>query len=130
MSDLFIGNVPFKAEDADLRAVFEKYGAVREARIVFDRVSAHSRGFAFITFERVEDADAAFGWLTADLLARAMASGVVSVRCRAAAALDTTHSKPAWRSRWRSVVSAGWPASQATSRQATAFPTSQAWAPW
>ncbi len=60
MSDLFVGNVPFKAEDADLRAVFEKYGAVREARIIFDRESATSRGFAFVTFERAEDADAAF----------------------------------------------------------------------
>lgn len=57
MSRLFVANVSFKAEDADLRAVFERYGEVLECRIVFDRES-RSRGFAFVTLERDEDARA------------------------------------------------------------------------
>ena len=60
MSDLFVGNVPYQAEDSELRAVFEKYGPVTEARIIFDKVSASSRGFGFVSFEHAEDADRAF----------------------------------------------------------------------
>jgi len=60
MGRLFVGNINFRAEDADLRAVFERYSPVSEARIVFDKVSAHSRGFGFVAFERDEDADSAF----------------------------------------------------------------------
>ncbi|KAK0566371.1 hypothetical protein OC844_000771 [Tilletia horrida] len=48
-----------RATDADLEDLFGKYGKLQRAQIVRDPHSRESRGFAFVTFERNEDAEAA-----------------------------------------------------------------------
>ncbi|XP_034652385.1 RNA-binding protein 28 [Drosophila subobscura] len=54
---VFIKNVPFDAEDADLRKVCRKFGVVNYAIINREAVSGHSKGTAFVKFKAKESAD-------------------------------------------------------------------------
>jgi cold-inducible RNA-binding protein len=57
---VFIGNVPFQAQDEDLRNWFSS-NSIQPAgvAIVKHRVTGKSRGFGFADFDRPEDAEAA-----------------------------------------------------------------------
>ncbi|KAH8402393.1 hypothetical protein KR009_011812 [Drosophila setifemur] len=54
---VFIKNLPFDAEDADLRKVCRKFGLVDYAIINRQSVSGHSKGTAFVKFKAKESAD-------------------------------------------------------------------------
>ncbi|EDW74360.1 uncharacterized protein Dwil_GK21872 [Drosophila willistoni] len=54
---VFIKNVPFDAEDADLRKVCRKFGIVQYAIINRQQISGHSKGTAFVKFKNKESAD-------------------------------------------------------------------------
>ena len=56
---LFVGNLSFKMVESDLQQVFTSFGAVKEAKIITDRESGRSRGFAFVTMENDTEADKA-----------------------------------------------------------------------
>ena len=45
---LFVAGFPNDFDDADLRDMFELYGAVTSAKFVTDRVTGKSKGFGFI----------------------------------------------------------------------------------
>lgn len=53
---LYVGNLNFDANEDQVRELFGNYGQVQEVKIVMDRFSGRSRGFAFV---RMESADAA-----------------------------------------------------------------------
>ena len=46
--NIYVGNLPFKATEEELRALFEPYGAVDSAKIISDRFTGRSRGFGFV----------------------------------------------------------------------------------
>ncbi|MBI5569713.1 MAG: RNA-binding protein [Desulfomonile tiedjei] len=46
--NIYVGNVPFKIADDDLKDLFEQYGRVETAKIIMDRATGRSRGFAFV----------------------------------------------------------------------------------
>lgn len=48
-NQLFVGGLPKKATNEALQTYFKKFGKVLEARIVIDKVTGLSRGFAFVT---------------------------------------------------------------------------------
>ncbi|KAM8713955.1 hypothetical protein ACLKA7_014162 [Drosophila subpalustris] len=54
---VFIKNVPFDAEDNDLRKVCRKFGLLHYAIINRESVSGHSKGTAFVKFKAKESAD-------------------------------------------------------------------------
>ncbi len=54
---LYVGNLPFSATDADLQDIFAQAGTVTSAKIITDRDSGRSKGFAFV--EMGSDAEAA-----------------------------------------------------------------------
>jgi cold-inducible RNA-binding protein len=56
MKRLFVGNLPFSATEESLREIFGPFGEVGEVRIMTDRDTGKSRGFAFV--EMVQDEDA------------------------------------------------------------------------
>lgn len=56
MKNLFVGNLPFSTSEADLRALFETFGAVDRASVITDRDTGKSRGFGFV---EMTDDDAA-----------------------------------------------------------------------
>jgi RNA recognition motif-containing protein len=45
---LFVSNFPFTTTEADLRELFETFGDVNSVRIILDRETGRSRGFAFV----------------------------------------------------------------------------------
>ena len=54
--NIYVGNLSYKVRENDLREVMEDYGTVDSVKIVKDRDTGRSKGFAFI--EMAEDADA------------------------------------------------------------------------
>lgn len=59
MKKLFVGGLAWATGDDGLRAAFEQYGEVSDARVITDRETGRSRGFGFVTFENPADADRA-----------------------------------------------------------------------
>ena len=53
---LYVGNLSFDSTEDGLREAFAAYGAVEEVRIVTDRMTGRSRGFAFVTMGTAEEA--------------------------------------------------------------------------
>ncbi|HHU01310.1 MAG: RNA-binding protein [Bacteroidota bacterium] len=54
--NIFVGSLPFRLAEAELRELFEAYGEVSSARIITDKFSGKSRGFGFV--EMPDDAEA------------------------------------------------------------------------
>ncbi|QEP45189.1 RNA-binding protein [Ectothiorhodospiraceae bacterium BW-2] len=48
---IFVGNLAFKANSEQLRALFARYGEVVTVRIMTDRLTRRPRGFAFVEME-------------------------------------------------------------------------------
>lgn len=45
---LFVGGLSWDTDDAGLRAAFERFGTVVEAKVITDRDTGRSRGFGFV----------------------------------------------------------------------------------
>ena len=63
MKNIFVGNLDFAATDAELRALFERYGAVDRVNMVTDRDTGRPRGFAFVEMPDSSQADQAISGL-------------------------------------------------------------------
>ena len=63
MKNIFVGNLDFNATEESVRSLFERYGAVNSARIMTDRDTGRSRGFAFVEMENEAEADQAISAL-------------------------------------------------------------------
>lgn len=61
--NIYIANIPFKANESELRGLFEEYGQVSSAKIIMDRETQRSRGFGFVEMEDDEEARAAISGL-------------------------------------------------------------------
>ena len=48
MTNIYVGNLSYKATEEDLRDAFEQYGDVTAVNIIQDRETGRSRGFAFV----------------------------------------------------------------------------------
>lgn len=55
---LFVGNLPFDVNDADLMTVFSVAGEVSEAKVIINRKTGRSKGYAFIEMATEELAQA------------------------------------------------------------------------
>ncbi|KAJ4847840.1 hypothetical protein Tsubulata_000156 [Turnera subulata] len=56
---LFVGNLPFSVDSAQLAGVFESAGNVEMVEVIYDKVTGRSRGFGFVTMSTPEEAEAA-----------------------------------------------------------------------
>src|SRR4051812_32735972 len=63
VKNIFVGNLNFNATEEAVRSLFERYGAVNSARIMTDRETGRSRGFAFVEMENENEADQAISAL-------------------------------------------------------------------
>jgi len=54
---LYVGNLPFSATEEDIRASFEKHGAVASVNVITDRETGRPRGFAFVEMEEATAAE-------------------------------------------------------------------------
>ncbi|GAB2300600.1 hypothetical protein Dimus_034635 [Dionaea muscipula] len=56
---LFVGNLAFNVDSAQLAGLFETAGSVEMVEVIYDKLSGRSRGFGFVTMSTVEDVQAA-----------------------------------------------------------------------
>ena len=56
---LFVGNLSFNTTENDLQDLFTAHGPVTSVDLIMDKFSGKSRGFAFVTMETKEGAQAA-----------------------------------------------------------------------
>jgi RNA recognition motif-containing protein len=56
---LFVGNVAYATSEEGLRAFFEEVGQVASVKIITDRETGRSRGFAFVEFDSDDDGNKA-----------------------------------------------------------------------
>ena len=62
MTTIYVGNLPFSANEADVRVLFERYGKVDSVKLVNDRETGRPRGFGFVDMPS-SDAQAAISAL-------------------------------------------------------------------
>jgi len=56
MKNLFVGNMSFQTTTADLRALFEPFGALARVHVAMDRETGRARGFGFVEMTNDEEA--------------------------------------------------------------------------
>ena len=52
--NVYVGNLPFSTDSADLEALFAQYGEVESAAVITDRETGRGRGFGFIEMPDAE----------------------------------------------------------------------------
>ncbi len=56
---LYVGNLPYSANDESLKETFSAAGSVESANVIMDRMTGRSRGFGFVEMSTDEDAQKA-----------------------------------------------------------------------
>jgi len=51
MKKLYVGNLAWSVDDAELEALFSAMGTVHSARVITDRDTGRSRGFGFVELD-------------------------------------------------------------------------------
>lgn len=51
MKKLYVGNLPWQADDDQLRELFSEFGDVSSATVITDRDTGRSRGFGFVEMD-------------------------------------------------------------------------------
>jgi RNA recognition motif-containing protein len=46
--NIYVSNLGFNVQDADLKQLFAAYGEVSSAKVIFDKMTNQSRGFGFV----------------------------------------------------------------------------------
>ena len=52
---IYVGNLSFDSNDAELQGLFAAYGEVESAKVIVDQFTNRSRGFGFIEMSNRED---------------------------------------------------------------------------
>ncbi len=55
---IYVGNLSFDTTTADLESHFSQFGEFEDVKLITDRETGRSKGFAFITFASEKDAQA------------------------------------------------------------------------
>ena len=56
---LYVGNIPYSVKEEELKEIFEEHGAVVSLKIITDKYTGRSKGFAFIEMENDEQEELA-----------------------------------------------------------------------
>jgi RNA recognition motif-containing protein len=71
--NIYVGNLVWDANQDDLYALFQEFGAVQRAQVVMDRETGRSRGFGFVEMKNDDEAQRAIDALNnADFRGRAL----------------------------------------------------------
>lgn len=65
---IYVGNLAFHTTEEALQSAFGQFGEVAELKLMLDRESGRSRGFAFVTMGTAEAAQKAIGQMHGSLL--------------------------------------------------------------
>lgn len=69
MTNIYVGNLSFKATEDEIKQAFSQYGKVARVSIIVDRETNRSRGFAFVEMPDSQEAQAAIDGLNNQELA-------------------------------------------------------------
>lgn len=53
--NIYVGNIPFAATQDQVKELFAQFGQVESVRIIMDKLTGRSRGFAFVQFASREE---------------------------------------------------------------------------
>ena len=56
MKKLYVGNIPFTTTESELEELFSQHGTVSSVKVITDRDTGRSRGFAFVEMDNGADA--------------------------------------------------------------------------
>lgn len=68
MTNIYVGNLSFRATESDLTDAFSRYGGVGKVSIIKDRETGRSRGFGFVEMDNSHEARAAIQGLNQSML--------------------------------------------------------------
>tara|TARA_A100001037_G_scaffold209072_1_gene187285 strand:+ start:80 stop:439 length:360 start_codon:yes stop_codon:yes gene_type:complete len=55
MINIYVGNIPYSLRSQSLREIFEEFGEVLSAEIIFDRQKRRSKGYGFVEMANEQD---------------------------------------------------------------------------
>jgi len=61
--NIYIGNLSYNVKEADLKEVMEDYGAVSSVKLIIDKMTNRSKGFAFVEMDNDDEAKKAINEL-------------------------------------------------------------------
>jgi RNA recognition motif-containing protein len=56
---IYVGNIPYSLRETELREIFQPYGNITSIKVITDKFTGRSKGYAFIEMETDEQEDAA-----------------------------------------------------------------------
>jgi len=59
VTNIYVGNLSFRATEDDVRNAFSEHGEVSSVNIIMDRETGRSRGFAFVEMPNADEASSA-----------------------------------------------------------------------
>jgi RNA recognition motif-containing protein len=59
VTNIYVGNLSYRATEDQLREAFGQYGQVSQVSIIMDRETGRSRGFAFVEMPNSQEAQSA-----------------------------------------------------------------------
>ena len=79
---LYVGNLPYSVDEAQLRGIFEPYGEISELALIMDRDTGRPKGFGFVTFANQAAAEKALEQNGKDLGGRPLRVNIATEKPR------------------------------------------------
>jgi len=57
--NIYVGNLSYRLDETELKKLFEEYGEVYSVKIISDKYSGKSKGFAFVEMNTEKDGQTA-----------------------------------------------------------------------
>ena len=71
-SKIYVGNLTYNTTQDELTSLFNQFGPVTEVKLIMDRETGRSKGFAFVSFEQQQAAQNALSLHGTDLNGRTL----------------------------------------------------------
>lgn len=55
MMNIYLGNISYSATEDGIKKLFEQFGRVSDVKIIMDKFTGKSKGFAFVAMESRDD---------------------------------------------------------------------------
>jgi RNA recognition motif-containing protein len=49
--NIYIGNLPYKTEESDIKTLFEQFGDVQSVKLITDKSTGRKKGFGFVEMD-------------------------------------------------------------------------------
>jgi len=79
-NQIYVGNLPYRVNEDDLRNYFSRYGAIQSVRVIRNFKTGRSRGYAFINFADSNEANSALIVHGKDMQGRSMVVRIAKPR--------------------------------------------------